>query len=180
MPSLLVFILLSTTYTSFSFVHVDCQHFVSYVDNLAGWSDDLILESIGVPGYCESNSYNVINLSFWNSQLNDATDALLVWSNPTEFFQQTTIDKIANVSNATDDQFRNGLISLYHNDGIKVLASAFGGSDYPTSTHDATQLGKEIATFVKTNLLDGIDIDWEDSPSFESGISVYIICCTIN
>ena len=163
----------------FIFSCCEGQHFVTYVDALLGWQDEQILESIGCPGYCQSNPYNVINLAFWNS-MGEATDALLVWSEPELFLQPATIDKIANVSNATDDQFRSGLISRYHANGIKVLASAFGSTDYPTSTHDPTQLGIQIAEFIKTNQLDGVDIDWEDNNALQSGIYTFytfMICC---
>lgn len=53
------------------------------------------------------------------------------------------------------------------------MVSAFGSTDYPiTQGKDAAQVGKDLAQFVKQYNLDGVDIDYEDSASFQNGKAV--------
>jgi hypothetical protein len=41
------------------------------------------------------------------------------------------------------------------------MVSAFGGTEFPTSTgYDAQTVGEALADFVIDNNLDGVDIDW--------------------
>jgi chitinase len=139
---------------------------ITYIDNLSGWWDTAVLSAWGVPGY-STHKYNVIILAFWLTS--GPTDALAPWVTPTSYFSSSTMQTIAGVSSPSDAQFRQGLINLYHANGIKVLCSAFGSSDYPASAgYDATTIGNNLATFVKTYLFDGVDIDYEDSASFNS------------
>lgn len=47
--------------------------------------------------------------------------------------------------------------------GIKLLVSAFGSTEQPTTSGaDPTALAQTMAAWVKENQVDGIDIDWED------------------
>ena len=55
------------------------------------------------------------------------------------------------------------MLSRYHAAGIKVVASAFGSTDAPTTWgEDPQQLASTFASFIKENQLDGIDVDYED------------------
>ncbi|KAF9077607.1 glycoside hydrolase superfamily [Rhodocollybia butyracea] len=48
--------------------------------------------------------------------------------------------------------------------GIKLLVSAFGSTEKPTTSGtNPTELAQTMATWVKENQVDGIDIDWEDN-----------------
>jgi len=55
-------------------------------------------------------------------------------------------------------------LKAYHNKGIKILVSAFGATQFPTSQgFDANTTCTNLANFVKDNSLDGVDLDYEDN-----------------
>eukprot|EP01084_Bolivina_argentea_P259585 438050_1 len=143
--------------------------FVSYIDKIEGWwPDSDILKALGVPGYTAQYAYNVLNLAFLQSSVQPA-DALDPWVDPTKFFSLVTMQNITGSATPTDDEFRTSLKQLYHGENVKVIVSCFGAGDYPTKTADPVTLGKQIGEFVIKYQFDGVDIDWEDSPAFESG-----------
>jgi len=56
------------------------------------------------------------------------------------------------------------LRKLYNDAGVKILVSAFGATEMPTSAGvDPVQCATELGNFVLENNLDGADIDWEDN-----------------
>ena len=58
----------------------------------------------------------------------------------------------------------------YHKAGIKIIASAFGATDTPTTAGvNAVTTANTMAKWVKTNGLDGIDVDYEDLAAMNSG-----------
>lgn len=58
----------------------------------------------------------------------------------------------------------------YNAAGIKLMVSAFGSTDWPTSNgHDPAQTAQKLADWVKANNLDGVDIDYEDNTAFNGG-----------
>ncbi|KAL5521082.1 hypothetical protein ACEPAG_9004 [Sanghuangporus baumii] len=62
-----------------------------------------------------------------------------------------------------DKETRQQLKKNYNDAGIKVIVSAFGGSDAPTSYNkDPAELGNIMAQWVIDHDLDGIDVDYED------------------
>ena len=64
---------------------------------------------------------------------------------------------------------RSTIKAQYAAAGIKLLVAAFGATDVPTTTNaDPVTTANNLASFVTTYGLDGVDIDYEDSPSFES------------
>ena len=71
-------------------------------------------------------------------------------------------------------------MSAYHNAGQKVLVSAFGATEFPTSQgEDPTQTAQALAQFVIDNQLDGVDLDYEDNSAMDSGSGVqWLITCT--
>jgi len=147
---------------------VRSYRFVSYIDSLTGWWDTSILEAWGVPGYSASYSYNVLIFAFWLSS-NTPTDALDPWVSPTSYFATSTMQTITGMSNPSDDDFRTALRNLYNANGITILVSAFGGTDFPTSQYNPVTLGQELSQFVTDYQFNGCDIDWEDSAYFNSG-----------
>ena len=59
----------------------------------------------------------------------------------------------------------------YSNAGVKLLVSAFGATQEPTSLGvDPVDCANKLSQFVKDNLFDGVDIDWEDTPAFQKGV----------
>ncbi len=53
------------------------------------------------------------------------------------------------------------LKALYNEKGMKLLVSAFGATEFPTSAgKDPIVTANSLAQFVLNNNLDGVDIDW--------------------
>jgi hypothetical protein len=53
-------------------------------------------------------------------------------------------------------------VQAYHSKNIKIMVSVGGGSVKPTTDKwDAKVSAQKVVQFVKTNLLDGVDLDWE-------------------
>jgi chitinase len=147
--------------------------YVTYIDILVSyWPPQNIAASLGVPGYASPNNYTTINLSFWLAS-SGAADAALVWSNA-----------IAYVSTqnpwgaTTTAEVQKAWVDAYHAAGKSVLVSAFGSTDNPTAI-DPTLVATNLAQFVTTNQLDGVDLDYEDTAAFQSGLAEpWLITCT--
>lgn len=125
---------------------VAAPRFVVYGDE---WVDS---QSYGAPPYWNISGFNVFNLAFWTVKYGVADNAA-------KFAAKSTSDK---------QWFK----SRYAGAGIKLMVSAFGATDTPQSLgKNATALGKSIANFVKTNGLDGVDVDYEEMQLFAQGKS---------
>ena len=62
------------------------------------------------------------------------------------------------------------LKKMYNDKGIKLLVSAFGATEFPTSAgKDPIATANKLAQFVLNNNLDGVDIDWEDNAAMQAG-----------
>jgi len=73
---------------------------------------------------------------------------------------------------------QKSLIAAFHQAGVNVLVSAFGATDYPTQS-DPSSTCASLAQFVLDNNLDGVDIDYEDTAAFKSGVGEqWLISCT--
>ena len=54
-----------------------------------------------------------------------------------------------------------GIKKTYNQNGIKIMVSAFGATEFPTTAgRDPTECGHKLGQFVKENNLDGADVDW--------------------
>jgi len=152
---------------------VQGQQFVTYVDAIDSWyPPESIAAALGVPTYAATNRYNVVNLSFW---LNSGpADAALVWA------EALTYCSTDNPWGNTTAAIQKAWLNLYHNAGKKVLVSAFGATEFPTSQgYDPIQTANSLAQFVIDNQLDGVDLDYEDNSAMNSGAGVnWIINCT--
>jgi len=53
---------------------------------------------------------------------------------------------------------------------LRSLCLLFGATEFPTSAGvDPVKCGTDLANFVKTNQLDGVDLDYEDNDAMEKG-----------
>lgn len=150
------------------------NYFVSYVNFLnEWWPPEAIAASIGVPTYSHVYAYNIINLTFWTTN-QGPVDAALLWSNAIVYVSAD------NPWGSTTQQIQQAWINLYHQAGVKVLVSAFGATDFPTTQGaDPIVVADLLANFVITNNLDGVDLDWEDNGAMESGQGEpWLISCT--
>ncbi|EJU05019.1 glycoside hydrolase [Dacryopinax primogenitus] len=117
-------------------------HWVAY-------SDKWVSGENGPPAPSVINGFNVFILSFLMTS--GAADQALEW---------TTLDSATRAS----------IKSEYANAGMKLLVSAFGSTDAPTSEgYNPTSLANTMAAWVKEYDLDGIDVDYEDFNAFNSG-----------
>lgn len=61
-----------------------------------------------------------------------------------------------------DSSSRTQLKQKYADAGIKIIVSAFGSTETPTTSGtDAKTCASQMASWVKQYGLDGIDVDWE-------------------
>mmetsp|Transcript_9519 Transcript_9519/g.10523 ORF Transcript_9519/g.10523 Transcript_9519/m.10523 type:complete len:333 (+) Transcript_9519:291-1289(+) len=146
---------------------------VTYIDKINGWwPPATIAAGIGVPGYAKDTSYNVFNIAFWLSS--GPTDIADIWADPLHYFSAQ------NPFGSTSAEIQANLTSMYHAAGKKIMISAFGATEFPTSGgKDAVKTCTDLANFVKTNQLDGVDLDYEDNAAMNSGAGVqWLIDCT--
>ncbi|KAI1792144.1 glycoside hydrolase [Ganoderma leucocontextum] len=117
------------------------SRFVIYSDNFV--SADVLPPATQLAGY------NVVALSFLT--LKGALDQAALYA------QLPAATKTAKKSE-------------YSSAGISIIVSAFGSTDTPTTSNaDPVGSANTMATFVKTNGLDGIDVDYEDLQAMNKG-----------
>uniref|UniRef100_A0A6B2LAJ2 chitinase n=1 Tax=Arcella intermedia TaxID=1963864 RepID=A0A6B2LAJ2_9EUKA len=138
-------------------------YFVVYNDQLnSWWPPTAIAAGLGVPTYAHNSSYNIFNLAFWLTT--GPADTALVWSNALTYVSSD------NPWGSTTTAVQAAWLNLYHKNGIKLMVSAFGATEFPTSAGvDPVQCGHDLANFVINNQLDGVDLDWEDNAAMEAG-----------
>jgi len=117
-------------------------HFVVYADAYDS-------STTGPPAVSAITGFNVFALSF-----------LLIEGAWDKAYEWTTF-------NASQ---RATIKAQYAAAGIKLVVSAFGSSDVPTSTNaDPVGTANTMAAWVKQYNLDGIDVDYEDFNAFDAG-----------
>lgn len=126
----------------------------AYVNIIKDWSSAQgIAKSIGLPGYAPSHNYNYICLTFWTAQFGPL-DAALLWNNSLSYFGSATFG-------TTSAAIRANIRQIFNSNGIKLMVSAFGATETPTSSgFNATDCAIRLAEFVTSNNLDGVDVDW--------------------
>ena len=75
-------------------------------------------------GATNSRGYNTIILAFWTPNqdgTSNPVDMGVVWAHPDRFF-----DVQNSKFGSTPDEIRSNLLKAYHNNGVKLLISAFG------------------------------------------------------
>jgi len=155
----LAFLCIFLSFLSYS----SSRQFVIYIDALnAWWPPTAIAGGLGVPEYSHNYSYNVVNLAFWLTS--GSADAALVWANAYTYVSSD------NPWGKSTSEVQKAWLDRYHQRNIKVLVSAFGATEFPTSAGvDPVKCGTDLANFVKTNQLDGVDLDYEDNDAMEKG-----------
>jgi chitinase len=69
-----------------------------------------------------------------------------------------------------DSATRQSYLDSIHAAGKKLLISAFGATEFPTTAGvDPTTSAKNLAAIVKKYGFDGADIDWEDDSAMQGG-----------
>lgn len=100
-------------------------------------------------------------LAFWLTSYN--ADLVGIWADA-----KTTLGSLG--LGTTTDAIQKKLQQMYHDKGMRVLISAFGATEFPTSMgKDATETAVSLANFVLNNNVDGVDIDWEDNEAMNRG-----------
>ena len=136
---------------------------MGYIDKISQWwPPEAIAKGIGVPGYADQTIYNYIALAFWST--NGPLDIVNIWANPLFYFGAE------NPFGSTNDQIQKTLKKKYNDGGVKILISAFGATEFPTTNGvDPVDCANKLGNFVLQNNLDGVDIDWEDNAAMEAG-----------
>jgi hypothetical protein len=99
----------------------------TYINTITKWwpAEDIAYNLL-VPGFTQPNLYNHIALSFWTTK--GPVDIALLWSNVSYYFGNNSQFGV------TNQEIQLNLINRYHQAGIKVLVSAFGSTEIPTSS----------------------------------------------
>ncbi|KAG6336460.1 hypothetical protein ID866_2631 [Astraeus odoratus] len=106
------------------------------------YSDKWVSGENGPPSVSDITGYNVFALSFW--LVSGPADQALEWT----------------LISASD---RSSIKASYTAASIKLIVSAFGSTDTPTSSGaDPTTTANNLAAWVIEYGLDGVDIDYED------------------
>ena len=88
----------------------------------------------------------------------------LIWSRAYDFFAQ------GNSFGSDTPSIQRSLRAKYNEAGIKIMVSAFGSTEFPTSSGmDPHVCAQRLGKFVKENNLDGADVDWEDNEAMKKG-----------
>lgn len=126
----------------------------AFINRLVSWSPDQMAASLGVPGYAPPHNYNYILLSFWSCS-RGALDAVIPWADALTYFGAN------NPFGNTTQEIQLALKQIYNDNGIKILISAFGGTEFPTTSGiDPYACAYSLGEFILKNNLDGADIDW--------------------
>ncbi len=134
-----------------------------YIDRMTIWYGMGVAANLGVPGYATPHDYNHIIFAFWSCSSNPE-DVALVWQNISMYVGDQ------NPWGTTDQQVQLGMKKVYNDAGIKIMVSAFGSTEFPTTYYeDPTTCGQKLGHFVLDNNLDGADIDWEDNDAMNAG-----------
>lgn len=120
-----------------------------------------MVHDMGVPGYASPNDYNYIAYAFWLTT--GPADIALLWSNPVQY--------MGTAFGQTNEEIQLFLKSKFIEANIKLLVSAFGSTDHPTSK-DPIVVAQDLANFVLSNHFDGVDIDYEENAAMEAGTGV--------
>eukprot|EP00178_Gracilaria_changii_P011312 TRINITY_DN32280_c0_g1_i1.p1 TRINITY_DN32280_c0_g1~~TRINITY_DN32280_c0_g1_i1.p1 ORF type:complete len:138 (-),score=3.54 TRINITY_DN32280_c0_g1_i1:656-1069(-) len=97
-----------------------------YIDHSEFWYGNKIALALGVPGYAPANLYNYVMLGFWNCE-DVPTDVALVWLNAYHYFDR------GNDFGSDTQSIQKNIKKRFNDAGIKLMISAFGSSEYPTS-----------------------------------------------
>lgn len=109
---------------------------------------DTGVDAASFPSADSLGDWNDLLLAFWLSA--GVWDAAYIWTSLDEATRKSTID-------------------AYHAAGKTIRVSLFGATEYPLlSGGDPVDIGNKVADFVKQYNLDGVDVDYEDSGSFEN------------
>jgi chitinase len=173
MNRVLTLLALTALYLSLcsAYVPYNTPPVVAYVDAITTWWGCNVPFGFGLPNASTPLSYNTVILSFWTT--GGPADSVQLWSDPVDYIP-------TNCTYGTDNSaIQQSIINDFHAAGINVLASAFGSTNYPTST-DPAQTCSALAQFILDNNLDGVDIDYEDTAGFSAngGGEQWLITCT--
>ena len=117
---------------------------------------------MGIPGY-SNHTYNYIAITFWTCA-QGPLDIAKFWDDPITYLGGDFIG-------GTNDAIRTNIKKKYSDAGIKLMVSAFGATEMPTTArHNATACAIRLADYTLKNQLDGIDLDYEDTDAFSKGV----------
>lgn len=80
-----------------------------------------------MPGYAPEHIYNYIALAFWTCQ-NGPLDLTLIWKDPLYYMGAD------NPFGSTNGDIQKKLKKIYNDNGVKIMISAFGATEHPTSS----------------------------------------------
>jgi hypothetical protein len=154
LTTILVFCLLASSAVNANLRQLDYPLRVGYINKVTSWWGDGILKGLDVPGYsaAQPTDYNYLMLGFW-SCAGAPLDIALLWHKIGDYGIQGL--------GTTTSEIQAAIRKKYNDNGIKILVSAFGATEFPTSAGmDPVKCGHDLGQFVLDNNLDGADADW--------------------
>ena len=111
---------------------------LAWVNRSPYWYGDNIAKAWGVPGFAPPHIYNYIVLTFWSCN-GAPKDMAMMWRDASLYFgDQSSFGK------ATAEIQKN-IRATMNKAGIKILVSAFGDSEMPTSAgSDPAECGRKF------------------------------------
>jgi len=133
---------------------------LAYINQFSTWSTAAeIAKSMGIPGY-SNHTYNYFCIAFWTCS-QGPLDIAKFWNDPKTY--------MGTLFGNTNDEIRTTMLKKYHDAGIKVMISAFGATEKPTTAGaNANECANRLADYVVANKLDGVDLDYEDTQAFKA------------
>jgi hypothetical protein len=127
------------------------------------WPPEKTVADIGVPGYAPSNMYNNFIFGTWTCK-SGAFDISKLWSNASVYLSTTFGNTTSNIQLFLKEKYE---LKSKH-----ILVRAFGAAESPTSAQlDPTTCANELSSFIKSNNLDGVDVNYQDNIAFNNGIA---------
>lgn len=128
----------------------------TYVNNVnVWWPPQSTLGQMGTPSLAAPNIYNFFAYAFWTCK-GGPKDITKLYNDP--------ITYLGTELGQTKADIQSYIKGLYSKASVKLFISAFGATEFPAHDGlDAVKCGASLADFLSNNLLDGVDIDFEDS-----------------
>ena len=98
----------------------------AYIDKMTSWYGMNVAKGLGLPGYAAPHEYNYIIFAFWSCN-QGPLDVALAWQNISMYLGEK------NPFGSTDRDVQLGMKKVYNQAGIKIIVSAFGATEFPTT-----------------------------------------------
>ena len=134
---------------------------MTFIDHLSAISPpQLLAASFAVPTF-SSHDYNYVTVESWTCG-QGAVHVSHIWANLGPYV-------VGGGFGSTTSEAQQHWRQLYNDNGVKVLITAFGNEVPASLNMNPASCANSLATFIKNNHFDGVNVDWRDEHSFYAG-----------